>query len=411
MNKGNVYGNLVSELLSSISKVYWTKMYEYSKENKINHKDVNCFILNPESLAVYFGQNYIAIEYFGNPYQTDFEEISQCKIKVQDYTKEKLTTKQFIEKIVGFKYNGTSGVPMPLYTGKYEDLIIPTNAGINKLVELKWNFSAQNGIVSINSSGIDIEDNQFVRLINCMFFDEKNGDLKTRIIKWIDFIPCNYIEPDVGELDQITYNISMYDNLWYQDMFYKYPKPSEFKIEKLLQINRFIEFIGDSNNSEPQITSFLACDENKFILNMGFMGTAVFAEVQCEWQSDKRNNIKPDFFVLRANGYADIIEFKLPVIKSNSVVGKSNREHFSSEINEYIAQTRVYATYFDDPNNRRWFYIKYGFNVYKPRRYLVIGRRNDFNSDEWIEIKSDYDNLEIITYDDLLDTVISQFYQ
>lgn len=154
VNKGNVYGNLVSELLSSISKVYWTKMYEYSKENKINHKDVNCFILNPESLAVYFGQNYIAIEYFGNPYQTDFEEISQCKIKVQDYTKEKLTTKQFIEKIVGFKYNGTSGVPMPLYTGKYEDLIIPTNAGINKLVELKWNFSAQNGIVSINSSGI-----------------------------------------------------------------------------------------------------------------------------------------------------------------------------------------------------------------------------------------------------------------
>lgn len=57
------------------------------------------------------------------------------------------------------------------------------------------------------------------------------------------------------------------------------------------------------------------------------------------------------------------------------------------------------------------FEKKYGFKVYKPKRYLVVGRRNDFECDEWIEIKSDYTDVEIVTYDDLVDTVVSQFYQ
>ena len=411
MNDREIYGNLVCQLLSSISEIYWTKMCNYIIENNIDHKDVNCFLLNPESMVIYFGQKFIAIEYCGNPYKTDFETVCQREVMVRDFTKEKLTTKQFIEKIIGFKYDGTSNVSIPLFSDIYEDLIIPTNAGMDKLINLNWNFAAQNHVMSLNSNGIDIADNQFVRLVNCRFFDEQKEDLKTRIIKWIDFLPCYYNEPEEGELDEIRFNLTVYDKLWKQDMFYKYPRPNDFKFSKLPQVNRFIELFGNSNYSEPEITSFLAHEENKFILTMGFMGTSIYEEVLCEWQSEKKDNIKPDFFVLRANGYADIIEFKLPNIKSKSIVGKNNREHFNSELNTYIAQTRVYATYFDDPNNRKWFKSRYGFKVYKPKRYLVIGRRNDFESDEWIEIKADYNNIEIITYDDLVDTVISQFYQ
>ena len=88
-----------------------------------------------------------------------------------------------------------------------------------------------------------------------------------------------------------------------------------------------------------------------------------------------------------------------------------SRYSYSTVYNSYIAQTRVYRSYFEDPNNRRWFEKKYGFKVYKPKRYLVVGRRNDFECDEWIEIKSDYTDVEIVTYDDLVDTVVSQFYQ
>lgn len=411
MEYNSVYGKVVEELFSSISAVYWTKMVHYIQENNISYQDVNCFILSPESMTVYLGQKYIAIEYCGNPYKKEFETHLRREILVRDYTKIKLDTRQFIEKIVGFKFDGTSGVVFPLTSGVYENLIIPTNAGIEKLLDLQWNFSAQNSIVGFNSMGIDIADDQFVRLINCSFFDEQNGDLKTRTIKWIDFLPCKYIEPAEGEFDQIGISVEIYKRLWKQDMRYKYPEPDDFKFTKLPQINRFIELFGDSKHSEPEITSFLAKKENSFILNMGFMGTCIYDQVLCKWQSEERADIKPDFFVLHANGYADIVEFKLPNIKSTTVVGKSNREHFSSELNSYIAQTRVYARYFEDPNNRRWFEDCYGFKVYKPKRYLVVGRRNDFSSDEWIDIKEDYKDLEIITYDDLVDTVVSQFYQ
>lgn len=411
MNDMETYGKLACDLLSSISEVYWSKMCSYIEENKIDYKDVNCFLLNPESIVIYFGHKFIAIEYCGNPYIQDFKVKSQLQVDVRDFTKEKLSTKQFIEKIIGFKYDNESGISIPLDSGIYEDLIVPTNDGMDKMVDLKWNFTSQDSIMGINVSGLDIIDNQFVRLINCSFFDEQNGDLKTRVIKWIDILPYSYSEPDEGEYDEMKFDLRVYCQLWKHDMFYKYPKPKDFKFSKLPQVNRFIEFFGDSSYSETEITSFLAIDENKFILNMGFMGTGIYEEVLCEWQSENRDSIRPDFFVLRANGYADIIEFKLPNIKSKAIVGKNNREHFNSEINTYIAQTRVYVTYFDDPNNRRWFEERYGFKVHKPKRYLVIGRRNDFKSDEWIEIKADYTNLEIITYDDLVDTVTAQFYQ
>lgn len=62
MNDREIYGKLVSELLTGISEVYWGKMYNYITENNIDHKDVNCFIMNPESMAMYFGTKFIAIE-------------------------------------------------------------------------------------------------------------------------------------------------------------------------------------------------------------------------------------------------------------------------------------------------------------------------------------------------------------
>ncbi len=413
MSNKNVdcYGTLAAELLTAISKVYWGKMYQYIKENNIDYKNVNCFIMNPESMSIYFSKKFIAIEYCGNPYIKTIVESSKRMITINDFTKEDLTSKEVIEKIIGFTYDSTSLISFPLSSGSYEDLIIPTNVGLDKLIDLKWNFTAQNSVISFNSQGLDIEEGQFVRLINAMFFDEKNNDLKTRIIKWIDFIPCYYNEPSEGEVDEFRFNLEIYNRLWKADLFYQYPEPSDFKYDKLPKINRFIELFGDSKNSEPNITSFLTEKENHFILNMGFMGTGVHSQVKCEWQSDNKDEIIPDFFVVRANGYADIVEFKLPKVKGNTVVGRKNREQFSSEINSYIAQTRVYRNYFDDPNNRKWFEQKYGFKVYKPKRYLIIGRRNDFECDEWIEIKSDYTDVEIITYDDLIDTVVSQFYQ
>lgn len=172
-NSIGCYGKLVSEVLTAISQVYWGRMYKYIKDNNIDYKDVNCFILNPESMAVYFSKTFIAIEYCGNPYVKNIVEKSERMIVVRDFTKEDLTSKQVIEKIIGFTFDGTSGITFPLYSDIYEDLMVPTNAGLDKLIDLKWNFAAQNSMVSFNSQGFDIVEGQFVRLINGMFFDAK----------------------------------------------------------------------------------------------------------------------------------------------------------------------------------------------------------------------------------------------
>lgn len=61
-------------------------------------------------------------------------------------------------------------------------------------------------------------------------------------------------------------------------------------------------------------------------------------------------------------------------------------------------------------NNRNWVKEKYNINVRYPKRYLVVGRRWDFSNDVWKEIIDDYKDIEIITFDELIDGVVSQFY-
>lgn len=404
------YINIINTIANLYSEEYLSKMHQYFKENEINSNDISSFVMNPKELIIYLGRNFIAIENCSNPYINEDKEQFDCNIKLRDYSKEDIDTCQFIQKIIGFNFDSTSGVKIPL-SGIKEGLIIPTNAGMDKLIDLKWNFAAYSDpMIGFNTS-IDIEKDAFLRLVNCRFYDEQNGNLKTRLIKWIDFIPCEYNKADHDKgYDVFKIDYSIYKYLWKIDMFYKYPIPNNRNIEKLQRVNEFIEYFANSQNSETDITNILAKKEYKFILCMGFMGKDIFDQVECRWQSERKANIIPDFFVVKSNGFADIVEFKLPKIKGKTIVGSENRERFNAQIQSYIAQTRSYANYFDDPNNRKWFEENYGFKVYRPKRYLVIGRRSEFDIDIWYDIKSEYSNLEIVNYDDLVDTVISQLY-
>lgn len=232
----------------------------------------------------------------------------------------------------------------------------------------------------------------------------------TRHIKWLDIIPIEF-DDSHPELDSFGFDFSIYKELIAHDAHFSYPLPDDFKFTQLPKINRFIEIWGNKNKTEVDITNFISNKKNHFILTMKFGAKSIYSELICEWQSEERKDIRPDFFVLQPNGFADIVEFKLPDISKAFIVGTDNREAFSAWLNSYIAQTRVYASYFDDPNNRRWFEEKYSFKVYKPRRYLVVGRRHNFQTDIWREIQADFRDLEIITFDDLIDGVKAQFYQ
>lgn len=170
-------------------------------------------------------------------------------------------------------------------------------------------------------------------------------------------------------------------------------------------VDHFSDLICLPGVDEPVITQFLAKPDNQFILKIAFLARCIFPEKICKWPSNQRKPIKPDFFVEGSNGYSDIVEFKLPTYSGNPIVGIENRKTFSARINSYVSQTRTYREYFEDPRNRKYVLKKHGITVMYPTRYLVIGKRAMFSTNEWKAIENDSQDLRIKTYDDILDSV------
>jgi hypothetical protein len=399
------YKQLVLEIGQWLMTNYWGPLYKAVEASPELLASLPGFFLKPEKLIFYMGRTHIGIEYMGPERVLKLPESGILDAEVLDYS---LKDCNLLEEIIGFDYGkATFPFPLPPVT---EDLVLPTNAGADELERLNWNWSAQNMFVGFNTGCIIAPEGQFTRIINARFFDanEKDG-LKTRHIKWLDLIPCRY-DDSGNTLDKFTVWLVPFLKLAEIDRQATYPVPSDFRFRRLQQMNRLVEFIGDKNNDETAITRLLESEDLRFVLKMRFASKEVVPECLCEWQSSKRKPIKPDFFVVGVDGFADIVEFKLPVLHGSAIVGTENRETFSAVINSYISQTRVYHEYFDDPNNREYVKMTYGFDVYKPKRHLIIGRRWHFDNQDWRGIAADFSDLSIHTYDDLVDGVVMQFY-
>lgn len=397
---------LIRIFFGDLLKKYLAPIHRYLKDSPSLVKTAPGFLIKPDEITFYVGRTHIAIEYLGPEYIEELPPEIETRIKFHDYSKEDCN---LLEKIVGFEYNPTVDFTLPLMPLS-EDWLLPTNRGWEKLSELRWNFVAQDSIMGMNTPCPRPVEGIFSRIVNGMFFDADESGLKTRRIKWLDFIPVLFDGSD-DEFDSIGFSLDTLEKLVEHDANYSFPVPDDFKYIQLPKINKFIEIWGSRDNPETSITSYLADPKNEFILTMKFGAKSAHSELTCIWQSEDRKPIRPDFFIVQPNGYADIVEFKLPDISRSPVVGTDNRESFAAWLNGYISQTRVYSTYFDDYSNRKWFEKKYGFKVHKPKRWLIVGRRSDFDNDTWREIISDYRDVEILTFDDLIDGTVVQFYK
>jgi len=395
---------LVNVVFTQIITKYWQHLWDVVDEKPELLQTIPAFLLNPEQIIIYLNKTHLAIEYFGLEATSNITKPEGVSVVLYDYTSER----HLIDNIIGFSHDGSSGIRLPL-SAIVEDIYDPTNRALDELRKNGWNFFTDDMMFSINSSGYQFIEGENARIVNSFFYDANENGLIVRHIKWLDVFPIN-IENEDEDKFQFTLNPGNIEEQAVIDAHYTLRKPPDFQRDKLRVLNRFIELFSQADVKETEITRFLTQPEHQFILKMAFFGKNVYAEKQFTWAEGERKEIRPDFLVEQPNGLSDIVEFKLPTHKGSTVVGTENRETFGSFLHSYIAQTRVYSEYFEDPRNRQLVLSEHGINVLYPRRYVVFGRRWMFSHEEWRKIEHDYKNVVIRTYDDIVDGVRSQLY-
>lgn len=109
----------------------------------------------------------------------------------------------------------------------------------------------------------------------------------------------------------------------------------------------------------------------------------------------------PDFLLepLDQTGLCDLLELKLP---SADAFALSSRPRFSAAVFAAAAQLRSYSLFFDEERNRMSVEEKYGLRAYKPRMFVLIGRRGKVSPIDLRNMQLDAPNLYLKTYDDVI---------
>ena len=113
--------------------------------------------------------------------------------------------------------------------------------------------------------------------------------------------------------------------------------------------------------------------------------------------------LKPDFVLEPIDQYSfcDLLELKLP--SAQLFVLKRNRPRFSAAVHEAAAQLREYSKFFEQEQNRKRFESAYPrLKLYKPRMFVIIGRRSTASPLLQREIQSELPNLILRSYDEIL---------
>lgn len=174
-------------------------------------------------------------------------------------------------------------------------------------------------------------------------------------------------------------------------------------------LNEFIHLVGDRQAEEPQLTGYL--QRHPEILQLAFGAHNLNPQTELVWQYEtNKPNLQPDFMPTRMDGYADILEFKLPRLGGRPTVGEATRWRPSFKIDTALAQIDEYQEWCDQEVNRRWLESTRGIKILKPHTYLVIGHRDDFSAEDRQKLRGRR-NATILTYDEFIEMARMQLYR
>ena len=171
-------------------------------------------------------------------------------------------------------------------------------------------------------------------------------------------------------------------------------------------LDDFKNLILRADVDEPDIERFL--DKSPWILERGFGYKRYHSQVTVDEThlSRSEQDIRPDKFLERNDGYCDILDLKRP--DAILLVRKTNRTHASAKLTEAEAQVDNYVTFVNEPKVRDELHNR-GIKVLSPKGLVLIGRTPSDDLENWEYVRNRL-SVSAYTYDDLineLETIIS----
>lgn len=123
---------------------------------------------------------------------------------------------------------------------------------------------------------------------------------------------------------------------------------------------------------------------------------------------DEGDSLIPDFVLepVDQDSLCDLLELKLP--SAQTFILKKRRLWFSAAVLEACAQLREYSMFFDEEKNRQKVYEKYGILAYRPKMFVIIGRRGDVDPIDIRKMQTDVPNINLRTFDEIIDRMKSK---
>jgi cold shock CspA family protein len=164
------------------------------------------------------------------------------------------------------------------------------------------------------------------------------------------------------------------------------------------EIDAFEDLVNTRGVSENALQTFLASHPH-FLTGDDYASAS--SHIVLEREHD--GPLIPDF-VLKPHdpeGLADLVELKLPSAKL--LIEKQNRVRLSAAVFEACAQLRAYSDYFESEDRRLAVADRFGIKVFRPRLYIVIGRRGKYDPAQFRAAERDLQSFTVRTYDDLIE--------
>lgn len=165
-----------------------------------------------------------------------------------------------------------------------------------------------------------------------------------------------------------------------------------------LKYENFHSLIDNKDTSENEIEKFI--DKNTWIIerSIGYKKFHSQITVESKFISRSDDDIRPDKFIEKEDGYCDILDLKKAT--TPIITGKKNRKKQSAGLSDAEAQIDKYTEFANEPKVREEL-SKKNINILKPKGIVIIGRTTPENITDWIDIKKRL-SIEAYSYDEIL---------